>query len=65
MKPGQVELFMAPRGRSQAHMQQVAADVTRCKLQGKVRLSLVLGIEVSTREVIEIVMAIREGDSDE
>lgn len=59
LKHGQRVFLEAPVGDVQRFMQQVAADITRCELQGKVVQGIVLGIQPSTRNVYELVMLTR------
>jgi len=56
LKPGERIFLEAPPGRSQAFMQQVAADIQRNNLRGKRSQTLILGVEPATRTIIDIVM---------
>lgn len=61
LEPGEAMLLQAPKDQPlQSFMQNIASDITRNGLKGQVRQSLILGIEVATREVHEIVKVYRE-----
>lgn len=61
IEPGECHLFCVPSGKTtQVFMQYVASGVSRTGLQGQLHQTLVLGIEVSTRKVIEIIKVARD-----
>lgn len=61
IEPGCCHLFAVPEDRTnQVYMQYIASGISRTGLQGKLHQTLVLGIEVSTRKVIEIVKVARD-----
>lgn len=62
MKPGDSALLEAPLGRLQPFMNQIAVDIGRCGLNGKITQSTILGVELSTRQVYEIVRVTRLPD---
>lgn len=65
LKPGERAVFMAPPSGASKLMQQIWADVARNGLGGKIRQSLVIGVEVSSREVIDMVLVTRLQDEAE
>lgn len=61
LEPGECLLLSAPSGQPlQAFMQNIASDITRNGLKGQLHQSLILGIEISTRQVYEIVKVSRD-----
>lgn len=64
LKPGQRVIVEAPIGKTSAVMQQMGADISRNGLSGKIKLSQVLGVEVSTREVVEMILITRLEDEE-
>ena len=56
---GERLLLEAPTGKVGIFAQQVAEDIRRLGLQGVLQQSLVLGVEVSTRSVLEIICVTR------
>jgi len=59
LRDGKRAFLEAPKGRLQAFMQQVAADIHRNGLKGLVTQSAVFGVLPNTRELIELVMVER------
>lgn len=60
MSGDRIYLESPGRDRTQAFMQQIAADIGRTGLQGKVTQTLVLGIIPDSRAVIDLVMVTRK-----
>mgnify|MGYP000146140800 FL=1 len=60
MKPGQRVFLEVPAGRLQAFMAQVGTDISRGKLGGLITQALILGINPTTRQVIDLVMLTRK-----
>lgn len=56
MKPGDRILLEAPSGRLGPFMQQVRVDIDRAGMTGLLTQSHVLGVEVATRAVLDIVL---------
>ena len=59
LEPGERLLLEAPAGRTSAFMQQVSTDVGRAGLRGALSQSLVVGVKLDTRDVIDIVCVTR------
>ena len=59
LRQGERLLLEAPTGKVGLFAQQVAEDIRRLGLQGVLQQSLVLGVEVSTRSVLEIICVTR------
>lgn len=60
MSPGEELFLRAGVGRASILMQQISTDIGRAGLRGLISQSLVLGIEVSTREVVELIFVRRK-----
>ena len=65
LEPGERCFFEAEVGRGGRLMQQIGADISRNGLQGKVSQRLLLAIEPSSREVVELVMVTRLEEDEE
>jgi hypothetical protein len=59
MQPGERLFLEAPVGRLQRFMQQIAVDISRCKLNRLVTQTHMLGVIPSTREVVDMVILTR------
>lgn len=59
LKHGQRAFLEAPAGDVQRFMQQVAADISRGGLKGRVTQALVVGIQLNNRAMHELVMVTR------
>ena len=59
MKPGERTFFESPRGKLSAFQSTLALDIKRAGYQGFISTSLVLGVEVNSRESIDLVMCVR------
>lgn len=60
MAPGDVQLYLAPSGRSAALMQQVRSDIGRIGGDAKTfQQALIVGVELATRRVHDIVKVSR------
>lgn len=61
IEPGCCHLFAVPEDRTnQVFMQYVASGISRTGMSGQYHQTLVLGIELSTRKLIEIVKVARD-----
>ncbi len=59
---GQSAYFEAPPGRLQAFMSQIAGDIIRNNLKGKVVQSLIIGVQPTSREVVDLVRVTRTAE---
>lgn len=55
MEVGDELFFKAETGNAARLMQQISTDIGRAGLRGEVTQSLIVGVELATREVFEIV----------
>lgn len=65
LKPGERCFFEASIGKGSRLMQQIGADVSRNDLSGKIEQRLLLAVEPSSRELIELVMVTRLKEDEE
>lgn len=65
LQPGQRTILEAPKGRLGPFMAQIHTDANRSGLNGRISVALLLGLNPTTREVIDLVVITRKEDREQ